>query len=267
MSDIEREDNESPDWAGSDFGKDKFVEAIAEKDGRYERASNFLRASGLIPNSDAIEQLADVFLPCLAIMCQRGYANDGSTWQAGGWRGLLHEMIKKMDRVQYFDWYRAMPEKALREIPDIINYAGMYQRARHELKPWGDLFGEPGNWNSPGIPEIVTLCGSTRFAELFQIVNLRQTIAGRIVLSIGCDSHSDADLATMRDMGWSIDEAKPGLDELHKRKIDLSNRIIVISDDTGYIGDSTASEINYAIEHGKPVEWLTEAAQERFYAR
>jgi hypothetical protein len=265
MSDAELPTGEN--WAGDDFGKEEESRAIAQRDARYELAANFIRAAGLIPNTDAIEQLADVFLPCLAIICQRGYANDGSTWQAGGWRGLLHELIKKTDRVQYFDWHRSMPEKALKEIPDIINYAGMYQRGRYELQPWGTLFGEPGNWNSPGIPEIVTLCGSTRFANLFRIVNLRQTIAGRIVLSIGCDSHSDADLAEMKDMGWSIEEAKPGLDELHKRKIDMSSRIIVISDDTGYIGDSTAGEINYAIKHGKQVEWLSQAAEERFYER
>jgi hypothetical protein len=255
------------EWAGNEFGKEEESRAIAQRDTRYEMASQYLRDSGLIPNSDAIEQLADVFLPCLAIICQRGYANDGSTWQAGGWKGLLHELIKKMDRVQYFDWHRSMPEKSLKEIPDIINYAGMYQRSRYELRPWGTLFGEPGNWNSPRIPEIVTLCGSTRFVELFHIVNLRQTIAGRIVLSIGCDSHSDADLAQMKEMGWSIEEAKPGLDELHKRKIDMSSRIIVISDETGYIGNSTVGEIRYAIQHGKTIEWLSDAAAEEFYKR
>ncbi len=48
---------------------------------------------------------------------------------------------------------------------------------------------------------------------------------------------------------------KEVLDELHKRKIDLSDEVFVINVD-GYVGESTRSEIDYAIEHSKPVFWL-----------
>ena len=41
----------------------------------------------------------------------------------------------------------------------------------------------------------------------------------------------------------------------HKRKIDMADSIYVINVG-GYIGDSTRSEIDYAIEHGKKVEYL-----------
>jgi hypothetical protein len=42
-----------------------------------------------------------------------------------------------------------------------------------------------------GVPLIVCLCGSTRFYDEFQAANLRETLEGRIVLSIGCDTKSD----------------------------------------------------------------------------
>jgi len=45
------------------------------------------------------------------------------------------------------------------------------------------------------------------------------------------------------------------LDEMHKRKIDLSDEIFVINKN-GYIGSSTSSEIEYATKLGKKVNYL-----------
>lgn len=45
------------------------------------------------------------------------------------------------------------------------------------------------------------------------------------------------------------------LDDMHKRKIDMSDEIFVINVD-GYIGSSTRSEIEYAIKTGKKVNYL-----------
>ena len=45
------------------------------------------------------------------------------------------------------------------------------------------------------------------------------------------------------------------LDDMHKRKIDMADEIFVINKN-GYIGDSTRSEITYAMEHGKNVKYL-----------
>ena len=42
------------------------------------------------------------------------------------------------------------------------------------------------------------------------------------------------------------------LGKLHKRKIDVSDAIYVVNID-GYIGNSTKSEIEYALKHGKEV--------------
>lgn len=98
------------------------------------------------------------------------------------------------------------------------------------------------------IPEIVCLCGSTRFYKTFDEQNFRLTLAGKIVLSIGCNTKSDEGLSL-------TEEDKTRLDELHKRKIDLCDSVFVLNVD-GYIGSSTRSEIEYALLHGKPVAYL-----------
>ena len=96
-------------------------------------------------------------------------------------------------------------------------------------------------------PKIVTLCGSTKFKEEFFKANERLTLSGYIVLSVGFFMHSDSRI---------IDAAvKEQLDELHKRKIDISDSILVLNVG-GYIGESTQSEITYALSQGKDVEYL-----------
>jgi excisionase family DNA binding protein len=108
-------------------------------------------------------------------------------------------------------------------------------------------------------PEIVVLCGSTRFGQAFRDANLRLTLDGKIVLSIGCDTKSDAELASA---GMVFDQTlKDRLDELHKRKIDLADRVLMLNVATpehpeGYVGESTRSEIAYAERLGKPIEYL-----------
>lgn len=50
----------------------------------------------------------------------------------------------------------------------------------------------------------------------------------------------------------TLSKTKEMLDDMHKRKIDMSDEIYVINVG-GYIGDSTRSEIQYAEAHGKTV--------------
>lgn len=108
----------------------------------------------------------------------------------------------------------------------------------------------------PTRPEVVVLCGSTRFFDTFREANLRLTLAGKIVLSIGCDTKSDADLEAID--GQPIAAVKADLDALHKRKIDLADRVLVLNVG-GYIGDSTRSEIEYAEWFEKPIDYLEPA--------
>ena len=51
------------------------------------------------------------------------------------------------------------------------------------------------------------------------------------------------------------DENKKLLDDIHKRKIDMSDEIYVINKG-GYIGESTRSEIEYAKKKNKIVHYM-----------
>ena len=96
--------------------------------------------------------------------------------------------------------------------------------------------------------KVITLCGSTRFKEDFERVNKELTLAGNIVISVGCFGHSGDNEV------WSED-TKEMLDDMHKRKIDMADAIYVINKD-GYIGSSTRSEIQYAMRLGKQIIFM-----------
>ena len=83
---------------------------------------------------------------------------------------------------------------------------------------------------------------------IFMAAQKRLTLEGNIVISVGLFGHSGDDEV------W-----KPGtkemLDNMHKRKIDMADAIYVINVG-GYIGESTRSEIEYALRNGKKVYYL-----------
>lgn len=76
----------------------------------------------------------------------------------------------------------------------------------------------------------------------------RLTLAGNIVISVGLFGHSGDDEVWTPGM-------KEMLDNMHKRKIDMADAIYVINVG-GYIGESTRSEIEYALKNGKKVLYL-----------
>lgn len=95
---------------------------------------------------------------------------------------------------------------------------------------------------------VITLCGSTKFKDEFIREQKRLTLDGNIVISVGMFGHAgDGEV-------WN-DGVKQMLDDMHKRKIDMSDGIFVINVG-GYIGQSTRSEIEYALRTGKTVEYL-----------
>jgi hypothetical protein len=96
--------------------------------------------------------------------------------------------------------------------------------------------------------KVITLCGSTKFREEFMAEQKRLTLAGNIVISVGLFGHSG-------DTEVWLEETKTMLDDMHKRKIDMADEIFVINAG-GYIGESTKSEIEYAIKTGKKVKYL-----------
>ena len=142
-------------------------------------------------------------------------------------------------------------------------------------------------------PVIVCLCGCTRFKDAYEKANREETLAGRIVLTVGFFGHQEApprfvDTCQCRDDGgmgagqvvcWSCAvrqkntkaledrrisdawwarfeaEVKPKLDDLHLRKIDMADEVLVLNVG-GYIGESTRREIGYAKAIGKHVRYL-----------
>ena len=96
--------------------------------------------------------------------------------------------------------------------------------------------------------KVITLCGSTRFKDQFMEAQKRLTLEGNIVISVGLFGHSGDEEV------W-----KPGtkemLDDMHRAKIDMADEIFVINVGR-YIGESTRSEIEYALANEKPVRYL-----------
>lgn len=95
---------------------------------------------------------------------------------------------------------------------------------------------------------IITLCGSIRFKEEFLKVQERLTLKGNIVFTPNFFNNFKGEMSI---------EMKRMLDEMHRQKIDMSDEIYVINVN-GYIGESTKSEIEYAISNGKKVKYLEE---------
>jgi 8-oxo-dGTP diphosphatase len=91
---------------------------------------------------------------------------------------------------------------------------------------------------------VVCLCGSTRHKREFLAAEEAETLQGRIVLAPVFFSHADGPALSPADI--------ERLRALHRRKIEMSDEIVVISPD-GRIGESTADEIAYAESLGKPV--------------
>jgi hypothetical protein len=100
-----------------------------------------------------------------------------------------------------------------------------------------------------GINDVVVLCGSTRFADDMTEMAIAESVAGALVLKPDCNMKVDHPL-------WAdpveAEALKVRLDDQHRQKIRLADRVIVVGP---YVGDSTRAEIAYARELGKPVRF------------
>jgi hypothetical protein len=129
---IPRSDVNEIQYVGPDFNP-----GPTELDMR-DGAETFLRTCGLEPTPDAIDQLVEVFVPCLSIMCSRPWSPDGATWRKAGRLGALADTRKKFERL----WERAWKNGKRHDDSgfDLINYVGFYLRA--DQPRWGG-WGEP----------------------------------------------------------------------------------------------------------------------------
>ena len=99
---------------------------------------------------------------------------------------------------------------------------------------------------------IVTLCGSVRLGkEIWDRMAQKLTLNGWCVFTVNVWGMYDY-LHSPSEVGKSVKEQ---LDLIHKQKIAISNKIVVLRKE-GYIGYSTRSEINFAESIGIPIEYI-----------
>lgn len=101
-------------------------------------------------------------------------------------------------------------------------------------------------------PIVVCMCGSTRFKEDFLKWNKLLTLKGWIVLMPGVFGHAGDDITVQQMIQ---------LDQLHRRKIAMSDVVFVVDKDN-YIGVSTRAEIDLAKALDIPVIYLTDVEKD-----
>lgn len=102
--------------------------------------------------------------------------------------------------------------------------------------------------------KVICLCGSTRFTDEMLVKQWELTKQGCIVLSwcaLPAWYFDGEDKAHIGDQ----EGVKEIVDEVHKRKIDISDEVFVLNIG-GYIGESTRSEIQYAEQEGKRIRYM-----------
>ena len=91
--------------------------------------------------------------------------------------------------------------------------------------------------------KVVTICGSMRFAsEMQKIATELEKKKGWCVIQ--CVYSIDQNILTQQEMENIVNA--------HWKKIDISDAIYVVNI-SGYIGNATKNEIEYATQHGKEV--------------
>jgi hypothetical protein len=104
---------------------------------------------------------------------------------------------------------------------------------------------------------VITLCGSTRFPDAFEIVAAHLGMMGHVVLSVAMYGHADQPRGAKHLCSDGDERAaeKRRLDGLHFDKIAMSDAIFVVNVG-GYIGSSTRREIDYARSLGKRIDYM-----------
>jgi len=93
----------------------------------------------------------------------------------------------------------------------------------------------------------VKLClvGSTRFMDQYREVNRKLTLLGHVIYTVAAISTKQADEKAKAEE-FITPEQKMMLDLVHLRKIAESEGVVLITDETGYYGESTTRELMWA---------------------
>ena len=106
----------------------------------------------------------------------------------------------------------------------------------------------------PDTPKIICLCGSSRFvAEMACLMWSLERDEG--VICLGLHLLPETYPGLVEDHQAEAEGVAEKMDELHRRKIDLADEVLVVNIG-GYIGDSTRQEIAYARSKAKRVVFL-----------
>ena len=97
--------------------------------------------------------------------------------------------------------------------------------------------------------KIITLCGSARFEPWFHLWNKLLSMSGHIVFTLTAWPSVEGEKL------WYTDEQKKALDEIHFKKIEQGDAVLVLNVHA-YIGESTMNEIRHATKLGKDVYFL-----------
>jgi hypothetical protein len=113
--------------------------------------------------------------------------------------------------------------------------------------------------NAAMMPMVITLCGSTRFERDFHAWNKYLSLTGHVVLSLSVFPSQEA---AGRD--WCSEAQQSTLLDVHTRKIDISDAIVVLNYE-GYCGQLTTAEMHHAYTTGKPIYsiWKASSRQPR----
>lgn len=87
--------------------------------------------------------------------------------------------------------------------------------------------------------DVTCIIGSMRFYEGMLKVAEKLTANGHIVLMPFVTKNTETD----NDM----------LDRMHRIKMNMADYIVLVTDDSGYFGESTAAELDYAASRDKVV--------------
>lgn len=109
----------------------------------------------------------------------------------------------------------------------------------------------------------ICLIGSTRFMDKYLSVNRELSIGGHVVYSVATRSSSadykfqenehNKEGRIVPDPNALTEDEKETLDLVHLVKILRSDLVVLITDSTGYIGQSTRREIKWCLMHQKQI--------------
>ncbi len=97
--------------------------------------------------------------------------------------------------------------------------------------------------------KVITVCGSLKFQKEMMEIAEKMELAGNVVITPIYSTRNHKDDYTNEEFAM--------LDAMHKKKIELSEAILVVNVG-GYIGSGTSNEIEFAKSLGKEIIYYTD---------